>query len=92
MKEYVIRSTSGTETCIVADTMSVDMLHNKARFSRKWGYTENTGDYCNYYHKTDITELPLNGIEFIGVIRYDVMVYGELDIIYHSREGGDTHD
>lgn len=86
MKEYIIRTKSGTEKCIVADNMYIDAFKSRVYFWHKYGYSEYNGEYYNYYRKQDVTELPLRGIATIGVIRYEKVICGELEIIYDSRK------
>ena len=85
MREYIIRTKSGTEKCIVADNMLIDYINKKVTFWHKYGYSEYNGEYYNYYKNRDVTELPLGGIATIGVITYEKLISGELEIIYDSR-------
>lgn len=86
MKDYIIRTECGIEKCIVADSVAIDIVNKKATFWHKYRYTEYNGEYCNYICKNSSIELPLGGIATIGVIRYDNVICGELEIIYDASK------
>ena len=90
MKEYIIRTKSGTEKCIVADNANIDFISYKAKFWHKYSYCEYNGEYYNYYHNQDVTEIPLRGIATIGVISYEDFLNGELEVIYDASEEGEN--
>lgn len=86
MKDYIIRTKSGKERCIVADNVAIDIINKKVTFWHKYSYCEYNGEYCNYYCNKDVTEIPLGEIASIGVIRYERFLKGELEVIYDATK------
>lgn len=86
MNKYIIRTKIGTEKCIVADNLNIDIIGNKVTFWFNYSYTEFNDEYCNYTIKRAITELSLNSIEAIYVIGYKKCAIGELEPIYDARK------
>lgn len=83
MNEYIIRTSGGTEKCVISDNINIDYGRFQANFWHNYSYTEYNGEYCNYCRYQDKLVIPLIGIKFIGLINPET---GQLETLYKARE------
>lgn len=92
--KYVIRYKNGTERCIVANDIALDMRSFEAKIMLGYSYSVKHYERMEYRSYVDVTNIALSEVEFIAELRYHYNgMFDELDYIYrHGKKGGDQHD
>lgn len=92
--KYIIRYKNGTERCIVANDIALDMRTFEAKIRLGYSYSVKHYERMEYHSYVDVTNIPLCEVDFIAELRchYNGM-FDELDYIYRQgKKGGVQHD
>lgn len=92
--KYVIRYKNGTESCIVANDIALDMRSFEAKIMLGYSYSVKHYERMEYHSYVDVTNIDLFEVDFIAELQdHCGATFGKLDYIYrHGKKGGDQHD